>query len=467
VVSPPPIDVPPPVAITRSRHLTVLRHDAGKVSSRVLEEALTYSAIAPVFPVHHPLHDGSCSCERPTCPDVGKHPATRHGVADATSDASKIRAWWTTDPNFSIAIATGDGLTVLDIDEAKGGFDSLSRLPPMPDTPTVQTGGGGLHYYFSGNTRTRVGVAPGIDIRANGSYVVAPPSVHRSGQRYIWAPLANLNVIPLAPLPIEVVALAEAKNPQPKPEGPIPHGRRNDTLARLAGGMRGMGMGLQAINAALAAENVRCDPPLTAAELGRIAKSMATYEANPVSKVRERLGVLAGLPWIPLPLVSITDRRFGVTPAESKAMQWVLAEHRGDFVWGSFSQGFRAAQMGLDASSLSESLGSLRHKGFVGTRSDKLMRRLKKRAPLAYCGEPYLVIETLWAGHDEPTVRAAFQQAAAERMARYVAEVERGRWFWRIGELIADQDSCREVASRFIAAYGPPVLREERSVVAK
>lgn len=83
---------------------------------------------------------------------------------------------------------------VLDVDPAHGGMEALGHLVrshgQLPTTATVVTGSGGRHHLFShpgGVVRNSAGrVGPGLDIRGDGGYVIAPPSRHASGGRYIW-----------------------------------------------------------------------------------------------------------------------------------------------------------------------------------------------------------------------------------------------------------------------------------------
>ena len=102
-----------------------------------------------------------------------------------------LRAW----PEAGIGIVTGgiSGLVVLDVDPRHGGEASLERLErehgPLPVTLESRTGSGGRHLYFAhpgGLVRNKVALATGIDLRGDGGYVVAPPSVHASGRRYAW-----------------------------------------------------------------------------------------------------------------------------------------------------------------------------------------------------------------------------------------------------------------------------------------
>jgi hypothetical protein len=121
------------------------------------------------------------------------------GVKDATTDPDKIRSWWAKVPNTNVGIACGEGLVVLDYDPRNGGMWDEDLLPP---TPMVYSGGGGAHFYFYTPTPIpKAKVGPGIDLQGEGSYVVAPPSIHRSGGRYVWAEGRSLFDIPLAPPP--------------------------------------------------------------------------------------------------------------------------------------------------------------------------------------------------------------------------------------------------------------------------
>jgi hypothetical protein len=96
---------------------------------------------------------------------------------EATSDPAKIRAWWAFEPNYNYAVAAGEGTLIVDVDAAKNGYAALLDLD-LPDTLTVKTPGGGEHRYYAGpdvqNSVDRI--APGIDIRSAGGYVVGPGS---------------------------------------------------------------------------------------------------------------------------------------------------------------------------------------------------------------------------------------------------------------------------------------------------
>jgi hypothetical protein len=150
----------------------------------------------------------ACTCwvgER--CASPGKHPRVPWRNLDHIG-AEQAGDWWGRSPCSGIALRTGGParLVVVDVDPAHGGRDTTARLAerygPWPATLTVATGGGGWHWYFqaadSGLRNVAGGpLGAGVDLRADGGIVVAPPSRHASGRRYELAdPTATL-----APLP--------------------------------------------------------------------------------------------------------------------------------------------------------------------------------------------------------------------------------------------------------------------------
>jgi hypothetical protein len=267
-----------------------------------LQFALDYAKRGwAVVPLHNPKQ-GVCSCRKKNCSSPGKHPRTEHGLKDGSKDAKQIEAWWEKWPDASLGILTGQesGLLVLDVDgeDGKAALQALTAEHGGPPktlcAKTGRTGADGhrkgCHYYF----RAPAGVAirnsagilgKGLDIRADGGYVVAPPSLHPSGLLYEWLTPEQ----PLADVPPWLLAkLAGAK---PAPEAPraqgevIAEGGRNHALASLAGTMRKRGMTREAIEAALVKQNdAICQPPLPASEVREIARSVARYE--PAAPVR-------------------------------------------------------------------------------------------------------------------------------------------------------------------------------------
>jgi len=182
-----------------------------------------------------------------------------------------------------VGIVTGpvSGVLVLDVDGPEGEMELQKRGHPV--TPMVRTPGGGLHLYFKHpdhHVRTGIRVAPGLDVKASGGYVVAPPSVGANGRPYEW--ILSPEEAELAEPPEWLMGLLErerSKGPAPAVGERIPPGKRNDALASLAGTMRRRGMVEGEILAALQVANEqRCQPPLETEEVEKIAASVARYE---------------------------------------------------------------------------------------------------------------------------------------------------------------------------------------------
>lgn len=158
--------------------------------SDLLDAALAYAALGwPVLPLHG-WTGTACTCGDEDCSSPAKHPRTRHGLKDATEDQQKIRSWWGRWPDANVGLRTGDRFDVLDVD-GDDGFDSVAAmeqaLEPVHPSPTALTGGGGAHRLFSPTgAGNRAGLIDHVDWRGKGGYIVAPPSLHRTGLRYRW-----------------------------------------------------------------------------------------------------------------------------------------------------------------------------------------------------------------------------------------------------------------------------------------
>jgi putative DNA primase/helicase len=226
-------------------------------------------------------------------------PLTRHGFKDASTDPEQIAAWWTQFPKACIGMATA-GLLVVDVDGLGNPWLTPERALELAQAPTARTPRGGGHYVFRKPAGAKwsctVGkLAPHVDTRSDGGYIVVAPSRRPDGV-YRWVEGLELDV-PRDRLPVPPAWLSAAldalpaSSPQARLVGPapaeanqIPDGQRNATLARLAGTMRRVGMSQAEISAALnQANRDRCCPPLSPAEVERIAESIAHYEPDQVN----------------------------------------------------------------------------------------------------------------------------------------------------------------------------------------
>jgi hypothetical protein len=187
-----PVEAPTPAA-----RQTAASADSGPDTAEgKLTAALDYGCRGwRVIPLHWVTPESKCSCGDPACGSVGKHPLTKHGLKDGTTDEATIRAWWGRWPNANVGVCTGpeSGIFMLGPD-GQAGIDALAGLErqngPLPPTPRERSGSGGRHHVFAWpaegtvpNRKNHLGLP--IDIRGAGGYFVAAPSANGKGP-YSW-----------------------------------------------------------------------------------------------------------------------------------------------------------------------------------------------------------------------------------------------------------------------------------------
>ena len=205
----------------------------------------------------------------------GKTPAVAGGLKAATTDRDQITAWWTENPTYNVAIATGavSGIFVVDAD-GPDAERKLHRLD-LPATVTAMTARGRHLYFKYPNTpvRNTAGkIAPGIDTRGDGGYVLAPPSIHPSGALYRWAGARTV-----AAAPDQLIAkISERANGKATPPAEwqqlftsdIPEGQRDCTLTRMTGKLLRHCVNAADVLGIMQSINIaRCKPPLPAAKI--------------------------------------------------------------------------------------------------------------------------------------------------------------------------------------------------------
>jgi putative DNA primase/helicase len=212
-----------------------------------------------------------------------KEPSVRGGFYAATTDMSQIAAWIEEGrAEHDIAIPTGlpTRTVVIDADTR----DAYAQMVAKYGESTVKTKRGG-HWYFAHPQDGRVTsrrFAPGLDCKADGGYVIVPPSRNRA-----WTgKIPDLPALPRLPKELGR-ALREERSrsgrgdPSGEVAGEIPSGNRNGALTSLAGTMRRRGMGEEEIFGALEITNrLRCKPPLPEEEVRQICASVARYEPD-------------------------------------------------------------------------------------------------------------------------------------------------------------------------------------------
>lgn len=239
-----------------------------------------------------------------------KDPATPHGFKDATTDADQIRRWWGS-REYNIGIATGNGLCVLDVDDKPKnpvqGSDALRDWEfehgHISETVTAISGTGGTHYYFDvGGTSipSCQSETVFIDIRCDGGYIVAPPSIHPdTGEPYMWD-VSPEDMPPAKASGVDKLCIdwvyrnrrgadaATGRKQKPKVHEVKEGEGRNNYLYELGCSARGMGSNDDVIRAYLETLNGQtCKPPLGAAELDKIVESVCSKPVGMSDEAKE------------------------------------------------------------------------------------------------------------------------------------------------------------------------------------
>lgn len=280
--------------------------EPSQVEDRFTEHTLLYLrlgfALLPIWGLRPEDNHLMCGCGDAACTSPGKHPIgslAPQGVHSATTDPSAINRWRRVGP-ANLAIATGEisGIFALDVDPRHDGDETLRALErthaPLPESWRFQTGGGGEHILFrhpDGHVPSRPNaLGPGLDVKADGGYIVAPPSRHLSGRTYEISVDHHPDDVPLAEPPAWLIAAltggaVEAKRARPTAEWreltrhEIKEGRRNDALTRLIGHLLRKGVDPHVALDLLLGFNVRnCRPSLPEREVAQIVANINRRE---------------------------------------------------------------------------------------------------------------------------------------------------------------------------------------------
>ena len=282
------------------------------IEDDILSQALTYARMGfAVLPVHRPIMEAGarvCACGKLHCASPAKHPVGRlvpRGALQASKDPRQVTEWFAgTRHNIGIATGAVSNLIVLDIDPRHGGDATLAcfeRLQgKLPPTVRFKTGGGGQHILFrhpGGYIPNSAGkIGPGVDVRGDGGYIVAPPSEHISGGHYEVDSRFCFDITTIADMPEilkGVVILpsrksrrrkSNAANPSAWREalsGQVIEGQRNESIARLAGLLLGRGLDPHvSLDILLAYNDARLAPPLNSYEVIATVASIASREGR-------------------------------------------------------------------------------------------------------------------------------------------------------------------------------------------
>jgi hypothetical protein len=280
-----------------------------------------------VFPVTWPVQENGrlvCSCGKhkrgaEPCPSPAKHPYGKfapNGLLSATTESGIIKSWWGLNAGeANLAVAT-DRLVVVDLDPRHGSDESLAELDKAglewPHTWRSLTGGGGEHIIYAAPQGVEITsfaaeqmddppLGRGIDVRARGGYIVAPPSRHISGRSYCWSVDHHPADTPLTSAPDWLVekltAGRTAGNGAPREPVPAAEWKRIVTgsvteyrdmaAAKIAGHLFRRGVDIDVVIAAVRGWNATyCVPPLADVEVMKILARIAHRETMRLNQER-------------------------------------------------------------------------------------------------------------------------------------------------------------------------------------
>lgn len=288
-----------------------LKDIENEFDNELLNYAVHYARLGyPIFPLHNLVKKygvWGCSCKQGiNCSSSGKHPRTYNGFKDATTDEKKIITWWENHPSANIGLLTGrkSGIFVLDIDikadaeipyNGEITFEIMQEkykcllgenFTPLPRTLTAISGSGCHHLYFKYNldltsktSQSKIGL--GLDIKSDDGYIVAPPSNHKSGNKYQWF---GVNTpIEDAPdwLHYEIQVARQPKRTEKQKSSDktqvvssksysgevFQDGERNDNFHTYVSGLVNSHTKENVLSFARRYSNERCNPPLTEREI--------------------------------------------------------------------------------------------------------------------------------------------------------------------------------------------------------
>lgn len=245
-----------------------------------------------IFPVWAVNSNSECACGDPNCESPGKHPMTKNGFKDADSSQEWVKDCWGNQelkPNIGMVTGAESGIVVLDSDfgHDKDGIKSLKAIgygeKQLGKTRRVRSQSGGYHFYYRSNDpdlKSKAGVFDAVDFRANGGYIIVPPSQGVKGAYTYGNDKAPCS------LPEDLIQqllqskehVSEVQN-NGMPTGAI-EGARNESLFKYCCRSRAKGLGEAEILALAQYLNATFLPPMGKAEVIGIVKSAVAYDPN-------------------------------------------------------------------------------------------------------------------------------------------------------------------------------------------
>ncbi|MBI4306009.1 MAG: bifunctional DNA primase/polymerase, partial [Chloroflexi bacterium] len=220
-----------------------------------------------------------------------------------------LRGFWREEPAANVGIVTGkvSNLAVVDLDGPTAVAALKAENVALPVTRTFKTPHGWHYVYrYTESLHQGAGFVEGVDVRSEGGYIVAPPSI-------VWPCTKTGCTTPEADHPrdykilrdiptvdyVEVPALFERvkaqtngvkPDPGSQPEwvatallNGAPEGQRNDLASRLAGYFRSINVPQDIALAALKQFADACNPPMHLQELRAVVTSVWRYTPSRIT----------------------------------------------------------------------------------------------------------------------------------------------------------------------------------------
>lgn len=191
-----------------------------------------------------------------------------------------VENWFNSLSGAGVGAVTGkvSNMVVLDVESwCKTPIQEI--LKKYPTQTIARSGSGGWHLYYQypqgiSKVSNRVGIFEGADLRADGGFIVLPPTLHQNGRRYEWVRRGPLGAFPMALLDLRAQPTAQNEGWIVEALRGVSEGGRNDTCARLAGYFFKKGMTSDIVEALLLDWNERNNPPLPVREVRTTLKSI-------------------------------------------------------------------------------------------------------------------------------------------------------------------------------------------------
>ena len=201
------------------------------------------------------------------------------------ADRNLVTSWFSSLSNAGVGLVTGriSGVVVLDV-EHDCPIPIEDILRKYPTGMISKSGGGGRHLFYNyprgvGRISNRVRIFDGADLRADGGFIVLPPTRHPNGRQYEWVKKGPLGAFPLALLDLRSESMTGNEGWITEALRGVTEGGRNDTCARLAGYFFKKGMNYDIVEALLLDWNEKNDPPLPVREVRTTIKSIERSHA--------------------------------------------------------------------------------------------------------------------------------------------------------------------------------------------